>query len=93
MWSLWLRAGVVGFTITTNIGSGSSTAFETTQTLRSWTRLPVAVNGGFSAADHAQLATEGWDILIVGSSVTDAVDPTTAAARIVELAHQSGRRA
>ncbi|MCX2729462.1 HEAT repeat domain-containing protein [Saccharopolyspora sp. NFXS83] len=89
------RAGVDGFAITTNIdvGIGSATAFETAQTLRSWTRLPVAVSGGFSVADHTQLATADWDILIVGRSVTDAVDPTTAAAHIVELAHQTGRHA
>ena len=89
------RAGVDGFAITTNIdiGIGSATAFETAQTLRSWTRLPVAVSGGFSVADHTQLTSADWDILIVGRSVTDAVDPVTAAAHIVELTHQTGRQA
>lgn len=89
------RAGVDGFAITTNIdvGIGSTTAFETAHTLRSWTRLPVAVSGGFSVADHTQLTNADWDILIVGRSVTDAVDPVTAAAHIVELAHQIGRQA
>lgn len=89
------RAGVDGFAITTNIdvGIGSATAFEKAQTLRSWTRLPVAVSGGFSVADHTQLTTADWDILIVGRSVTDAVDPITAAAHIVELAHHTGRQA
>lgn len=89
------RAGVDGFAITTNIdvGIGSATAFETAQTLRSWIRLLVAVSGGFSIADHTQLTNADWDILIVGRSVTDTVDPVTAAAHIVELTHQTGRQA
>ncbi|WP_281287589.1 hypothetical protein [Amycolatopsis rhizosphaerae] len=32
-----------------------------------------------------------WDILIVGRSVADVVDPATTAARIVELAHRTDR--
>lgn len=87
------RAGVDGFTVTTNIdiGIGSTTALEAAHTLRSWTQLPVAVSGGFSATDHAVFASPDWDILIVGRSVADAIDPSSAATRIVELAHHTER--
>lgn len=41
----------------------------------------------------AQLTSADWDTLIVGQSVTVAVDPVAAAAHIVELDHQIGRQA
>ncbi|WP_409493980.1 orotidine 5'-phosphate decarboxylase / HUMPS family protein [Amycolatopsis sp. cmx-11-12] len=85
------RAGVDGFTITTNIdiGIASTTSLTTARRIRSWTQLPVAVSGGFSPADHAIIASPDWDILIVGRSVADAVDPATAAQRIAELVHSN----
>ncbi|WP_116051396.1 orotidine 5'-phosphate decarboxylase / HUMPS family protein [Amycolatopsis palatopharyngis] len=87
------RAGVDGFTITTNIdlGIGSTTALDAARTLRSWTQLPVAVSGGYSTTDHAIFASPDWDILIIGRSIADAVDPASAANHIVELAHRTER--
>ncbi len=51
--------------------------------LRSWTRLPVAVSGGFGAADAVIATHHDWDILVVGRSVSDAVDPTAAAQQLI----------
>ncbi|MGW1682845.1 orotidine 5'-phosphate decarboxylase / HUMPS family protein [Saccharopolyspora sp. NPDC002376] len=87
------RAGVDGFTITTNIDRGiGNTALDAARTLRSWTQLPVAVSGGFSTTDPTVFTSPDWDILIVGRSVADAVDPTSAAVRVVELVHQTERQ-
>ncbi|MBB5856360.1 hypothetical protein ACFQ05_26140 [Amycolatopsis umgeniensis] len=85
------RARVDGFTITTNIdiGIASTTSLTTARRTRSWTQLPVAVSGGFSPADHAIITSPDWDILIVGRSVADAVDPVTAAQRMAELVHSN----
>ncbi|ASU79141.1 hypothetical protein CDG81_13540 [Actinopolyspora erythraea] len=87
------RVGVDGFTITTNIdlGIGNTTALDAARTVRSWTQLPVAVSGGFSATDDSAFTSPDWDILIVGRSVADATDPAGAAARILELAHSTER--
>lgn len=69
------RAGVDGFTITTNIdlGVGVHPPLTKAHTVRGWTRLPVAVSGGFSATDYAILDSADWDIMIVGRSVAEAV--------------------
>lgn len=87
------RAGVDGFTVTTNIdiGIGTRNALAGARTIRMWTKLPVAVSGGFSATDTAAIGAPDWDILIVGRSIADAVDPDTAARRITELVHDSSR--
>ncbi|GLY96541.1 hypothetical protein Acsp02_37960 [Actinoplanes sp. NBRC 103695] len=45
--------------------------------------LPVAVAGGFSVTDHAAKHSTLWDILVVGRSVTDALDPAKAARHLV----------
>lgn len=65
------RAGVDGFTITTDIdlGIGNTAALDAARELRAWTHLPVAVSGGFSGTGHASFASPDWDILIVGRSV------------------------
>ncbi|GAA2522579.1 orotidine 5'-phosphate decarboxylase / HUMPS family protein [Pilimelia columellifera] len=77
------RAGVDGLTITTNIdlGVAGRDPMTAATTLRRWTRLPVSVSGGFSPTDHNILRSPEWDILIVGRSIADAVDPLTAASR------------
>jgi 3-keto-L-gulonate-6-phosphate decarboxylase len=79
------RAGVDGFAITTNIdlGVAGPHPLQQARTLRSWTRLPVAVSGGFGIADEVVHTDPSWDILIVGRSVTDAVDPTAAATQLI----------
>jgi 3-keto-L-gulonate-6-phosphate decarboxylase len=79
------RTGVDGFAITTNIdlGVAGPQPLERARILRSWTRLPVAVSGGFGPADDDVYTDHGWDILIVGRSVTDAVDPATAAEQLI----------
>ncbi|WP_284741831.1 orotidine 5'-phosphate decarboxylase / HUMPS family protein [Amycolatopsis sp. RTGN1] len=90
------RAGVDGFTVTTNIdvGIGSRHSLATARSIRGWTQLPVAVSGGFSAADQTIITSRDWDILIVGRSVADAVDPGGAARRIAESVrdHDEGSR-
>jgi 3-keto-L-gulonate-6-phosphate decarboxylase len=79
------RAGVDGFAITTNIDLGVAGAhpLHLACTLRSWTRLPVAVSGGFGVADDAVHTDPDWDILVVGRSVTDALDPAAAATQLI----------
>jgi 3-keto-L-gulonate-6-phosphate decarboxylase len=41
------------------------------------------VSGGFGTADDTLTITE-WDILIVGRSVTDAIDPAVAARQLID---------
>lgn len=81
------RAGVDGFTVTTNIdiGIGSRHALTSARTIRTWTRLPVAVSGGFGPTDYDIIADPDWDILIVGRSVSDAVDPSDVVGHITNL--------
>lgn len=81
------RAGVDGFTITTNIdiGIGSRHALTSAHTIRTWTRLPVAVSGGFGPTDYDIITDPDWDILIVGRSVSDAIDPRDVARHIINL--------
>lgn len=83
------RQGVDGFAITTNIdiGSGTSHPLASTRALRAWTRLPVAVSGGFSATDRSVAASPDWDILIVGRSITEATRPAAAAKQLHDLVH------
>lgn len=86
------RIGVDGFAITTNIdlGAAGPHPLERADTLRTWTQLPVAVSGGFGTTDDALSAAATWDILVVGRSVTDAIDPTTAAKQLID--HATARR-
>ncbi|WP_322768848.1 orotidine 5'-phosphate decarboxylase / HUMPS family protein [Frankia sp. Cr1] len=81
------RAGVDGFAVTSNIdlGVGQRHPMANARTLRAWTRLPVAVSGGFSATDTAVMDSGDWDILIVGRSVTEALHPDAAASRLASL--------
>ncbi|WIX85737.1 orotidine 5'-phosphate decarboxylase / HUMPS family protein [Amycolatopsis sp. DG1A-15b] len=87
------RVGVDGLTVTTNIdiGIGSTAPLDVARELRTWTALPVAVSGGFSATDTAVFTSPDWDILIIGRSIIDAIDPATAAKNLVELVHLGGR--
>ncbi|WP_051173879.1 orotidine 5'-phosphate decarboxylase / HUMPS family protein [Amycolatopsis orientalis] len=87
------HAGIDGLTVTTNIdvGIGSSTPLDAARELRAWTRLPVAVSGGFSTADSTVFTSPDWDILIVGRSVIDALDPATAATHLVDLVRRTER--
>jgi len=90
------RAGVDGFAITTNIdlGAGEKNPLAAAAALRSWTDLPVTVSGGFSPTDHKVVASPDWDVLVVGRSITEAVDPAAAARRFLEqiTAHTGGNR-
>ncbi len=81
------RAGVDGFTVTTNIdiGIGSRHALTSAHTIRTWTRLPVAVSGGFGPTDYDIIADPDWDIRIVGRSVSDALDPGDVVRHITNL--------
>jgi 3-keto-L-gulonate-6-phosphate decarboxylase/transcriptional regulator with XRE-family HTH domain len=89
----WVRAmektGIDGFAITTNIdlGVGIRPPLSKARAVRGWTRLPVAVSGGFSAADHAIINSGNWDILIVGRSIAESEDPAQATREMVTLAH------
>lgn len=79
--------GVDGFAITTNIdlGVASIQPLARAKAIRSWTRLPVAVSGGFSTTDRLCLRNPDWDILIVGRAITEAVAPMTAIRQLVDL--------
>ncbi|PWU48503.1 hypothetical protein DLJ47_28160 [Micromonospora sp. S4605] len=75
------RAGVDGFAITTNIDLGVAGfhPLDQAQLIRSWTKLPVAVSGGFEPTDIEASRRRSWDILVVGRGVTDSLDPAAAA--------------
>ncbi|WP_218125815.1 orotidine 5'-phosphate decarboxylase / HUMPS family protein [Sinosporangium album] len=81
------RAGVDGFTITSNIdiGIGVSHPLARARAVRSWSRLPVAVSGGFSTTDLPVIVSQDWDILIVGRSITEAVRPRSAAEQLLKI--------
>jgi 3-keto-L-gulonate-6-phosphate decarboxylase len=81
------RIGIDGFAITTNIDVGSATShpLASAKALRAWTRLPVAVSGGFSATDRSVAASPDWDILIVGRAVAEATRPELAAKQLYDL--------
>ncbi len=80
----WVRAmesaGVDALAVTTNIdlGVGGRTPLQAAERIRRWTRLPVLVSGGFSAADRTALTSPEWDVLVIGRSVTEATDPARA---------------
>ncbi|MDT4995630.1 MAG: hypothetical protein QOH97_5522, partial [Actinoplanes sp.] len=79
------RTGIDGFAITTNIdlGVAGPRPLDHARALRSWTKLPIAVSGGFGAADDDVVADPNWDIIVIGRSITDAVDPPTAARQLI----------
>ncbi|MEU4360306.1 orotidine 5'-phosphate decarboxylase / HUMPS family protein [Promicromonospora sp. NPDC023987] len=89
-----MRAGVDGFAVTTNIdiGPAGRHPLRRAEQLRHWTRLPVAVSGGFTASDPAVITSPHWDTLIVGRSVTESVNPLRATRDIVALLSQPSER-
>ncbi|WP_410813761.1 orotidine 5'-phosphate decarboxylase / HUMPS family protein [Micromonospora sp. 067-2] len=89
------RAGVDAFAITTNIdiGVGTRRPLARVQAIRSWTRLPVAVSGGFGPSDRDVLTSADWDILIVGRSVTEGLDPELVAQQLVAAVRRPGEEA
>lgn len=86
------RVGVDGFSITTNIdlGVAGRHPLDNAAAVRGWTRLPVAVSGGFSPTDHTITSSRDWDILIVGRSIVEAVAPETAARGLLHLVRGGG---
>jgi 3-keto-L-gulonate-6-phosphate decarboxylase len=89
-----VRAGVDGFVVTTNIdiGPAGRHPLRRAEQIRHWTRLPVAVSGGFTASDPAVIASPHWDVLIVGRSVTESLDPLRATHEIVDLLSRLAER-
>lgn len=83
------RVGVDGFTITTNIdlGVGGRGPLDVARLARSWTRLPVAVSGGFGATDRSVARSGDWDIAIIGRGISEAVRPADAARQVISLIH------
>jgi 3-keto-L-gulonate-6-phosphate decarboxylase len=88
------RIGIDGFAITTNIdvGVAGSSPLDHAAALRRWTRLPIAVSGGFETTDEAARRSDAWDVLVVGRSVTDAVNPTDAARQVAAITPRPSRR-
>lgn len=88
------RAGVDGLVVTTNIdlGPGGREPLLRARQIRAWTRLPVAVSGGFTAADPSVVTSPDWDILIAGRAVTESADPGQATAALTELFSPSAER-
>jgi 3-keto-L-gulonate-6-phosphate decarboxylase len=88
------RLGIDGFTVTTNIDRGvrGQHPLDNARAIRDWSQLPVAVSGGFSPTDHDIIASREWDILIIGRSIAEAVDPAHAAREIVELVRDRRNR-
>lgn len=84
------RAGVDGFCVTTNIdqGIGGQQPLGKARAVRSWTRLPVAVSGGFSMMDRPIIGSSDWDIIIVGRSISEAVEPEEAARQMVSMVRE-----
>lgn len=87
------RAGVDGFAVTTNIDLGVAAfhPLDQAQLLRSWTKLPIAVSGGFEPMDAEAKQRHSWDIMIIGRGVTDAVDPQTAAQDLAAFISPNGQ--
>lgn len=92
--STWIRdmerAGIDGFVVTTNIDLGVAGNHPLTAAamIRTHSRLPVAISGGFSTATDALSTSDDWDIAIVGRSVADAVSPTDIANELAGIAHK-----
>ncbi|WP_242624659.1 orotidine 5'-phosphate decarboxylase / HUMPS family protein [Krasilnikovia cinnamomea] len=86
--------GIDGFAITTNIDLGIANLhpLDQARTLRTWTRLPVAVSGGFGSTDDAVRQSRCWDILVVGRAVTDATNPAAAARQLASLVTTTPQR-
>ncbi|MCW6003746.1 HEAT repeat domain-containing protein [Micromonospora sp. CPCC 205371] len=89
------RVGVDGFSITTNIdlGVAGRHPLAKARIVRSWTRLPVAVSGGFGPTDYALASSRDWDVLIVGRSIVEAVQPDVAVKNFIDVARGKGRAA
>jgi 3-keto-L-gulonate-6-phosphate decarboxylase len=89
------RVGVDGFSITTNIDLGVAGPHPLAKAgmVRGWTRLPVAVSGGFGPTDYALASSRDWDILIVGRSIVEAVQPDMAVKNFIDLARGRGSAA
>ncbi|HZD15461.1 MAG TPA: orotidine 5'-phosphate decarboxylase / HUMPS family protein [Pseudonocardiaceae bacterium] len=85
------RTGVDGFTVTTNIdlGVGGHGPLDVAGLVRGWTRLPIAVSGGFGATDRAMASSKDWDIVIIGRGVSEAVDPGEASRAVISLIHDA----
>ncbi|MBL0886907.1 orotidine 5'-phosphate decarboxylase / HUMPS family protein [Myceligenerans indicum] len=81
------RAGIDGLVVTTNIdlGPGGREPLERARQIRAWSQLPVAVSGGFTAADPSVVTSPDWDILIAGRAVTESADPHRATAALTDL--------
>ena len=69
-------------------GVAGNHPFTAAERIRGWSRLPVAVSGGFSPTDSDLLANPHWDIVIVGRSIAEAVNPKTAAQQIIAATHR-----
>lgn len=79
-------AGVDGFVVTTNIDVGMHGPYplHLASRIRRWTELPVGASGGFSEMELGSARQADCDIVIVGRSVVDALDPEAAARRVCE---------
>lgn len=88
------RAGVDGLVVTTNIdlGPGGREPLLRAKQIRTWTQLPVAVSGGFTAADPSVVSSRDWDVLIAGRAVTESADPRRATAALTSLISQMTER-
>ena len=88
------RAGVDGLVVTTNIdlGPGGREPLLRAHQIRAWTHLPVAVSGGFTAADPSVVTSPDWDILIAGRAVTESADPGRATTALIDLITPTARR-
>lgn len=51
----------------------------------------MAVSGGFGLTEGPLIRSADWDVLIVGRSITEAVNPTAAITSIMSLRQRSGR--
>jgi 3-keto-L-gulonate-6-phosphate decarboxylase len=95
--SSWLRdmerTGVDGFVVTTNIdlGVGGNHPLAPARMIRACSQLPVAISGGFSAADDAFASSRDWDIVIVGRSIADAVAPSDKAHQLSTIVRKINR--
>lgn len=88
------RLGVDAFVVTTNIDHGvrGRRPLDRARTMRCWTELPLAVSGGFGPTNHDVLNDPDWDVLIVGRSIVEAVDPAAAmAAMLTKVRARSAR--
>ncbi|MFP3264747.1 MAG: orotidine 5'-phosphate decarboxylase / HUMPS family protein [Acidilobus sp.] len=74
----------IGIDVQRALGTTAAQAKDVVRRAKELFRGPVAVAGGIKPEDVAGVAEAGADIIIIGSAITKAADPASAARRALE---------